>query len=90
MPQQRAPRYAYNNMYGDSWEIHRRRRYGDFRSQSFCIVTAAGDRNGAFMACEQCYRIYGPWLSTNRKQNQTCLPDMWVNMLDMYKDDHLM
>lgn len=51
--------YAYNNMYGDSWEIHRRRRYGDFRSQSFCIVTAAGDRNGAFVACEQCYRIYG-------------------------------
>ncbi|CAK9023823.1 unnamed protein product [Durusdinium trenchii] len=51
--------YAYNNMYGDSWEIHRRRRVGDFRSQSFCVVTAPGDRNGAFMACEQCYRIYG-------------------------------
>ena len=83
-----SPRYAYNNMYGDSWEMHRRRRYGDFRSQSFCIVTAAGDRNGAFMACEQCYRIYGHSLSTNLDGRIRDVLLKWMNMLDMHKDDH--
>ena len=56
---QKRSRYAYNNMYSNDWEVHRRRRFGDFRSQSFCVVTAPGERNGAFMACEQCYRLYG-------------------------------
>jgi len=51
--------YMYNNMYSDSWGMHRRRRYGDFHNQNFCIVTDPGSRNGAFMACEQCYHLYG-------------------------------
>lgn len=53
----------YNNMYSDSWGMHRRRRYGDFHNQNFCIVTDPGSRNGAFMACEQCYHLYGLSLS---------------------------
>ena len=56
-------RYMYNNMYSDSWGMHRRRRYGDFHNQNFCIVTDPGSRNGAFMACEQCYHLYGLSLS---------------------------
>lgn len=52
-------RYMYNNMYGDHWGDHRRRRFGDFRSQSFCQVTAPGSRQGAFMECQTCYNLYG-------------------------------
>lgn len=52
-------RYMYNNMYGGHWGDHRRRRFGDFRSQSFCQVTASGSRQGAFMECQTCYNLYG-------------------------------
>ena len=51
--------YMYNNMYGGHWGDHRRRRFGDFRSQSFCQVTASGSRQGAFMECQTCYNLYG-------------------------------
>lgn len=63
--------YAYNNMYSNDWEVHRRRRFGDFRSQSFCVVTAPGERNGAFMACEQCYRLYGYSMCPSANSCQT-------------------
>lgn len=52
-------RYMYNNMYGGHWGDHRRRRFGDFRSQSFCQVAASGSRQGAFMECQTCYNLYG-------------------------------
>ena len=55
--------YAYNNMYGDAYGVHRRRRVFPFSQPDFCIVTAAGDRNGDFMECSQCKRLYGRILS---------------------------
>ena len=53
--------YAYNSMYGDAYgyEVFRRRRMYDFREPDYCIVTAPGSRNGAFMECQQCSRLYG-------------------------------
>ena len=56
--------YAYNSMYGDAYgyEVFRRRRLHDFRSPDYCIVTAPGSRNGAFMECAQCHHLYGPEL----------------------------
>lgn len=57
-------RYAYNNMYSDGWGLHRRRRIGAYTDMQYCIVTAEGSRNGAMMACEQCFRLYGPALGS--------------------------
>ncbi|CAE7728459.1 unnamed protein product [Symbiodinium pilosum] len=51
--------YAYNNMYGDAYDVHRRRRIYPFGQPDFCIVTAPGSRNGDFMECAQCRRLYG-------------------------------
>ena len=58
--------YAYNNMYGDAYGDHRRRRIYPFNNADFCIVTAAGSRNGDFMECLQCRRLYGNGLSLLR------------------------
>jgi len=52
--------YAFNSMYGDAYgyEVFRRRRMHDFRNPDYCIVTAPGSRNGAFMECQHCYQLY--------------------------------
>ena len=57
--------YAFNSMYGDAYgyEVFRRRRMHDFRNPDYCIVTAPGSRNGAFMECQHCYQLYSPELS---------------------------
>lgn len=68
-------------MYSNDWEVHRRRRFGDFRSQSFCVVTAPGERNGAFMACEQCYRLYGHLIKKGRSEVEMILQKDWINAI---------
>lgn len=52
--------HAYNNMYNENaYGGHRRRRVGNYYDVEWCVVTASGSRNGAFMECNQCYRLYG-------------------------------
>ena len=50
-----ASRYNEN-----AYLTHRRRRNGNYYDAEWCVVTASGSRNGAFMECNQCYRLYGP------------------------------
>lgn len=57
VPAAAALRYN-DNAYG----THRRRRVGSYYETEWCIVTATGSREGAFMECQQCYRLYGNWI----------------------------
>lgn len=63
--------YAYNNMYNsDAYGLHRRRRMGNYYDAEWCIVTSTGSRQGDFMECNSCYRLYGyPYCQSGRSCN---------------------
>lgn len=52
--------YAYNEMYGSDWEVHRRRRQLSNGRMQWCTVLALGTYQGDMMDCTQCGALYGP------------------------------
>ncbi|CAJ1355436.1 unnamed protein product [Effrenium voratum] len=79
--------YAYNNMYSDSWGDHRRRRIYPFGRPNYCIVTAGGDRNGAFMECQQCYNMYGYSACPSANSCQTAAGCRYTTPQALSRDD---
>lgn len=57
------PRHRYNS---DAYGLHRRRRMGNYYDAEWCIVSATGSRQGDFMECNSCFRLYGDLLATSR------------------------
>lgn len=53
--------YGMKCRYNSNLGIHRQRFMSSqgYRGAPWCIVTAAGSRNGNFMECHRCYNLYG-------------------------------
>lgn len=81
--------YAFNSMYGDAYgyEVFRRRRINDFRNPDYCIVTAPGSRNGAFMECQNCYRLYGYSMCPSARSCNTAAGCSYTTPQSFNRDD---